>query len=301
MRAEILLATHNGEAFLRPQLESILAQSDSRWHLTLSDDGSTDGTCAVLDEYAARYPEKITHLRSGKRFGSARDHFLYLMRRCDADRMLFCDQDDVWHADKLALTMDALDQAGDGPALVFTDLRPVDARMREIAPSMAAYQHRPVHCLDWRSLLLQNTANGCTMGFNRALADLAGQCREDAALPMHDSWLAATAARFGKLIYLDVPTVDYRQHGSNSVGASDVRSANYVIRRLSALGQLRRMILGKKAQARVFHSTYASMLNEEDLAFLTGFEKRFSGPLFYWRYRRLIHSLYHRMGLMVLG
>ena len=48
--AEILLATYNGAAFVREQIDSILAQTDTHWHLTLSDDGSSDETPAILDE-----------------------------------------------------------------------------------------------------------------------------------------------------------------------------------------------------------------------------------------------------------
>lgn len=72
---EILLASYNGEAYIREQIDSILAQSDHRWHLTVSDDGSTDQTATILDEYTSRYPDKITRICSGKRFGNARDHF----------------------------------------------------------------------------------------------------------------------------------------------------------------------------------------------------------------------------------
>lgn len=56
---EILLAAYNGEHYLREQIESLLRQTWTHWHLTVSDDGSTDNTPAILDEYAARYPQRI--------------------------------------------------------------------------------------------------------------------------------------------------------------------------------------------------------------------------------------------------
>ena len=99
--AEILMATYNGERFVRQQLDSLLAQDDDRWHLTVSDDGSTDSTPQILDEYAAAHPDKITRHISGKRFGNARDHFFHLMETCDAPYMLFSDQDDVWYPGKV--------------------------------------------------------------------------------------------------------------------------------------------------------------------------------------------------------
>ena len=105
---EILLAAYNGERFLREQLDSLLAQTWEQWHLTVSDDGSTDGTPAILDEYAARYPGRIRRVRHEGRFGNARDHFFWLMKECGASYMMFCDQDDVWHLDKVEKTMRAL-------------------------------------------------------------------------------------------------------------------------------------------------------------------------------------------------
>ena len=306
IRAEILLATYNGEKYLRQQLDSILHQDDDRWHLTASDDGSSDGTCAILDEYAAAYPDKITHHRSGRRFGCARDHFLYLMRQCQADYMLFCDQDDVWHPDKLRLSMGALQNmewtfGSETPLLVFTDQAAVDRNLNVIHPSMTAYQRRPVHCLDWRSLMMQNVVNGCTMAFNRTLANMAAQCPDDSLLPMHDGWIAIIAARFGQIKYIDQATMDYRQHGHNSVGAENVRSAGYVVARMSRLEQLRAAIQAKKKQAEAFSHAFYEQLDREDDAFLKEFIRPRSGPVFFLRHRRLIHSLYHLVGFCLLG
>lgn len=306
IRAEILLATYNGEKYLRQQLDSILHQDDDRWHLTASDDGSNDGTCAILDEYAAAYPDRITHHRSGRRFGCARDHFLYLMRNCQAEYMLFCDQDDVWHPDKLRLSMGQLQTmewrcGSETPLLVFTDQAAVDQDLHVIHPSMTAYQRRPVHCLDWRSLMLQNVVNGCTMAFNRALAELAAKCPDDSLLPMHDGWIAIIAARFGRIEYIDQSTMDYRQHGHNSVGAENVRSADYVMSRLSRLRQLRAAILDKKRQAEAFRSAFSDRLSGGDEEFLRGFTRPRSGPVFYLKNRRLIHSMYHLAGFCLLG
>jgi len=306
MQAEILLAAYNGEAYLRQQLDSILRQDDTRWHLTLSDDGSTDGTCAILEAYAARYPDQITFYRSGRRFGCARDHFLHLMRRCEAEYMLFCDQDDVWHEDKVRLSLTRLEEmekeAGkDTPLLVFTDQAAVDQNLQVIHPSMTAYQRRPVHCLHWQSLLMQNVVNGCTMAFNRAAALLAARCEDDSLLPMHDGWVAAIAARFGRIAYIDQATMDYRQHGHNSVGAENVRSAGYVMGRLAKLRQLRQAILGKKRQAELFQKAFAERLTAEDEAFLRGFIRSHSGPWFYLKYRQMIHGLVHLAGFCLLG
>ena len=290
------MATYNGEGYVRAQIDSILAQRDDRWHLTVSDDGSTDGTPAILDEYAARYPDRITQYRSGRRFGGAKGHFLHLMSRCDAPYMLFCDQDDVWLPDKVGKMLAALEGiGGDTPGLVFSDLTPVDEHLAPIAASMMAYQDQRAEGLDYRALLMQNVVTGGAMGVNRALAELVGDVADEKDILMHDGWLAAVAARFGQIVYLPEALSLYRQHGGNSVGARDVRSAGYVARRLASLGGVRQTVLGKKRQAAVFLRLYG-----ED-PFLRGFVKRRSGPLFYWRYRGLIHGFWRLAGMMICG
>lgn len=293
---EILMATYNGEKYVRAQMASILAQTDERWHLTVSDDGSTDGTVAILDEYAAKHPDKITRYRSGQRFGGACGHFLHLMSRCDAPYMLFCDQDDVWLPDKVAKMTAALEQIGeDTPGLVFSDLTPVDDELRPIAASMMVYQDQRPDALDYRALLMQNVVTGGAMGVTRALAALAKGAAGEKDILMHDGWLAAIAARFGKIVYIPEALSLYRQHGDNSVGAKNVHGAGYVLGRLMKLRGVRQTMLGKKRQAAVFMRLYG------DDAFLRGFTKPRSGPLFYWRHRALIHGFWRFMGMMICG
>lgn len=304
--AEILMATYNGAQFVREQIDSILAQTDASWHLTISDDGSTDATPAIIDEYAAKYPERIARHVSGRRFGNARDHFFYLMCTCGADYMFFCDQDDVWYPGKVEKMMDVMLDAERGqgkstPLLVFTDQTPTDGELNPLAPSLMRYQQQYFEEIDYRALLMQNVVTGGAMAINRALAQTAARCTDCTKTMMHDWWLAVVAARFGKAIYIDEPTSDYRQHGANSVGAKDVRSVAHVFNKLSNIELIRKTTAEKKKQARVFAQTYESCLGKEDEAFLVPFTKDKSGPAFYWKNRQLIHGVFRLAGMMILG
>ena len=303
---EILMAVYNGEAFLSEQIDSILAQSDPRWHLTLSDDGSTDRSPEIIDGYAARHPDRIARHRSGRQFGSARDHFFYLMGRSRAHYLLFCDQDDVWAPEKVARTRQALEAAearrgADTPILVFSDQTPTDARLNPLAPSLMRYQKQYFGDFDYRAILMQNVVTGGAMGINRALADLGGRGAGVPEVLMHDWWLAAAAARFGEIVYIDQCLGVYRQHGENEVGAKHVGSAGYVLNRLGRLQDVRRTILGKKAQAGAFLGCYGDALGPEDAAFLRGFARSRSGPGFYLKYGGLIHGAARKLGMLALG
>lgn len=304
--AEILLASYNGAAYIGEQIDSIITQTDDRWHLTLSDDGSSDGTDAILDAYVQRYPDKLARVHSGRRFGNARDHFFWLMNQCDAPYILFSDQDDVFYPQKVEKTLNALMEAekafgADTPILVFTDQTPTDEHLRPLAPSLMRYQRQYFEHFDYRSILMQNVVTGGAMGMNRALARLGGRCEDTSQVIMHDWWLAAVAARFGKVIYIDEPLSDYRQHGGNCVGAKDVGSAEQFISWSTHLLTVRHAIEHKKEQAKVFYSTYRPKLNQEDKDFLNGFTCFRSGTLFYFKRRKLIHGFYRLIGFMVLG
>ncbi|MCD7860194.1 MAG: glycosyltransferase family 2 protein [Firmicutes bacterium] len=233
---QILLTTYNGEKYLPTQLDSILAQSNSDWHLVISDDGSSDRSAAIAEQLRREHPEKVTLAHSGRRFGNAKAHFMWLLENYgDAPYVMFCDQDDRWHSDKIEKTLAAMRAAEGGhaaPVLVYGDLQVVDEELRCIAPSFMVSS-----CLDGkkaglRRLLTQNTVTGCTMMVNRPLVRLACACGYDERMLMHDWWLALLAAAAGKLVYLDLPLIDYRQHGDNSVGAKDARSLGYIRQRL---------------------------------------------------------------------
>ena len=231
----ILLAAYKGGRFIRPMVDSILAQDVGGWKLILSDDG--EDTAPILQEYADRYPDRITHYRSGRRFGSAQKHFMHLLEQFgdQADYVMFCDQDDVWHPDKVRLTLRLMEQVETDPSLpvlVHTDLRVVDGQLREMDPSFQHYSGLDGHRLSLPQLLVQNVVTGCTVMINRSLARLACRPVEEGDMLMHDWWLALIAAAMGRAVFLNRATIDYRQHGGNVVGAKDPRSAGYVLQKL---------------------------------------------------------------------
>lgn len=305
-RVEILMATYNGKRFIKEQIDSILCQTNREWKMIISDDGSTDQTQEIIDEYITQYPDKIRQHHSGKRFGNARDHFYYLMSVSEGDYLFFCDQDDVWYPEKIEKLMKAMISAEERegkaiPILVFGDLVPVDREMRPLGNSLMAYQKQDTERLDYKSLLLQNVVTGGSMVVNRALVSKALKCADPEHIIMHDGWLALVAARFGKIVFLNEPLGCYRQHAQNSVGAKHVGSVSYVIKSLSHPKDIKAAIGRKKEQAQVFRTTYEQELNGEDLEFVKQFEKPRSGILFYWKNRERICSSVRKLGFYLFG
>lgn len=225
----VLLATYNGSAFIAEQLDSLLAQSEPGWHLLVRDDASTDRTPEIVEAYAAK-DARITVLPgSGANQGTVANFDCLLRTACaqGATYVMLMDQDDVWFADKIArqaaLMRAEEDRLGPGvPILVHSDLELIDRDGRTIHPSFMSFQHiRDEPSAPLRTLLVQNYVTGCTVLVNRPLLD--------AALPIppaamvHDWWLALVAAASGKISCDPTPTVRYRQHGGNQIGAKGWR------------------------------------------------------------------------------
>ena len=219
---QVLMATYNASEYLPPLLDSLLAQTVQDWELLVRDDGSTDATCQVLESYQDRFPHGI-RLDTAASHSGACESFSRVMDIADADYVAFADADDVWFADKIEMTRAALQRqeqlhGQDTPILVHTDLRVVDAELKELSASLWDYQGRDIpggHPL--RRILVQNVVTGCTVMINRALLTQARPIPPDAI--MHDWWLALVAASFGIIHAVRRPSLLYRQHSANDSGA----------------------------------------------------------------------------------
>ena len=305
----VLLATYNGEKFVREMIDSVLAQDFEDIKIILSDDCSKDSTAAILDEYADNFPGKITHYRSGLRFGCAQKHFMHLLQNFhNAPYVMFCDQDDVWHKDKIRLTLEKMKKTeGEecAPSLVHTDLRVVDGSLNEIAPSFCENSVIDGNRVALNQLLVQNVVTGCTMMLNRPLANLATskQGGEDEML-MHDWWLAILAAAVGKIAFLNTPTIDYRQHGNNSVGAKNVYSPSYLLARLKGKSMKKAMQNAAK-QSGAFLKVFDEHLNFDQKQMLGDFAKTQNLSLFkrnaIYRKYKLYKNGFLRVAVQFLG
>jgi hypothetical protein len=181
---------------------------------------------------------------------------------------MICDQDDVWLPDKIQTTLgkmqDTEKEFGDRkPILVHTDLKIADHNLNIIADSLFKYQNLDSSRDQLNHLLAQNIITGCTAMVNRVLLDLTAEIPEPAV--MHDWWFALVAAAFGAIRFLDQPTMLYRQHSSNAVGAKNTGSIFYNLLRLMDGEQAKKIISETYLQATGFLEIYRDQLKDSDL------------------------------------
>lgn len=272
----ILLATYNGERFLKAQVESILRQTEQRFTLYIRDDRSTDGTFAIAEDYAARYPDRVHAAQNAANSGGAKENFLRMMADHQDDYVMLCDQDDVWLDTKIERTlsaMRALEEAHgrDRPLLVHTDLRVVGETLDEMHASYWAYAHVDPSRNRLNQLCMQNNAAGCTILYNRPLAALLS--KDVPYCVMHDYWAMLVAAAFGHIGALPEATILYRQHGENSVGVKPTRSALYKLRHLLRGAALRANLAERYQQAEGFLAAYRDLLSPAQVSLLTDFSR----------------------------
>jgi len=219
---EVLLATYNGGRFLREQIDSILSQDYKNLRILARDDGSSDNTTTILNEYERGFPNRFRVIPTDAPTGSAKNNFLKLMTASSAGYVCFSDQDDVWVSNKISRSMQAMArlEAHRGaavPLLVFTDLRVVDDQLKTLHESFWTQAGiDPSRLRKLATVLVQNPVTGCTTLINRPLLNLALHMPEEAT--MHDAWIGLLASACGSFEALRERTVLYRQHDRNVVG-----------------------------------------------------------------------------------
>jgi len=268
----ILLASYNGEKYITEQIESLLCQTFQNFKLFICDDKSTDDTYSLVLRYAEKYPDRILVAQNKENSSSAKYNFMQMMISHKDDYVMLCDQDDVWLPNKIEITLAKMKEmesrvGADSALLVHTDLRVVSEDLTMvISPSFKEAMNSNFNRVMLRDQIIQNTLTGCTVLYNRSLADLID--RMPRFMVMHDWWLMLIASAFGGIEGIDAQTVLYRQHGENSIGAKDVRKISYKINKLVNYSDMKLALEETYQQAESFLGAYRAQLNYEQIELL---------------------------------
>lgn len=225
----IIMATYNGELYLRAQLDSLLNQNCKDYTILIGDDASTDNTLNILKEYEETY-HNINIIQNKKQLGFVAN-FEKLLISCETKYIAFCDQDDIWYEDKLEKAIHCLEELGrdDIPLLFHSDLRVVN-RGKEILFNsffkMRGYffpKYRSVDIMLGRSGIMGNS-----MVINQLLKDKV--LPFPTALVVHDYWIALVNELFGQRVTFEKPLLDYRIHNNNSSNSLEKITENKLLK-----------------------------------------------------------------------
>jgi len=216
----VVMATFNGEKYIREQLDSILNQDYRHLEVIVVDDASTDSTQAILEEYS-QLDKRISYVCAGKNAGASAS-FELALELAKGVFIAFSDQDDIFDGRKISVMVAAL-KANPSRDMVASDLSLIDAEGNIIADSM--WQHQQLRVKEgkpFKQLLYMNFVTGCAMMIRRRLLKIS--LPFPAGCMVHDWWLAVVSCsgRGGGLALVKDPLTLYRQHGANSIGSHQV-------------------------------------------------------------------------------
>lgn len=255
-----MLSSYNGEAFIAQQFDSILNQTYRNIDIVVRDDGSSDGTRAILAEYEKKFGN-ITVL-TGENIGCTRS-FWELLQYAKQKKefysyFAFCDQDDFWLDDKIATATDYLINTDfSQPCMYCSNLTLTDSHLNIIGTMRTDMPEVG----NKAKALVESFATGCTIVFNRRLLELATSYAVQ-NLPVHDLWIFHTCMFLGNIHYDSTAHILYRQHGNNEIGAKFTFSQR-LHSKMKSVKTLRNQHF-REIEARELLKAYGSLLSKED-------------------------------------
>lgn len=218
IQVAIVMAIYNPDLILfERQVQSILDQSHGNLRLFLIADGPQKNIAAI-EKLAARDDRILLQVQPDN--CGPTTTFLSGLSAAVADEQnqyfLYCDQDDIWKADKIAILLEEI--TAKGCSAVHSDAEVVDSDGRQLAPSLFASEgrKRDASLID---IFFCNNVTGMTMLFDRPVAHAAAQLAPGQHIEiLHDHLTAMIAAAMNGISLVDQPLVQYVQHGENVVG-----------------------------------------------------------------------------------
>ncbi|HEX5257603.1 MAG TPA: glycosyltransferase [Sphingomicrobium sp.] len=224
LSVSVAMATYNGAKYIREQLDDLAGQTRLPAELVICDDGSSDDTLAIVEEFAAAAPFPVHIHRNPERLGY-RANFIKCAGLCRSDLVGFCDQDDRWHARKIDVMARVFED--EDVLIAYHNARTVTSKGRTLPLLYRGRTEKRFAPLDidpWFNPL------GFTQVFRRSLLSfeelwpLSSDQNEEGERLAHDQWYFFLASGLGSIVYVPDVLADYRQHGENTYGMSWYRA-----------------------------------------------------------------------------
>jgi glycosyltransferase involved in cell wall biosynthesis len=213
----IVIATYNGSLFLAQQMESVIAQTYPNIEVVVVDDCSTDNTIEILKNFQQQFPNISIH-RNETNVGYVKN-FEKGCILASGKYIALCDQDDVWHPDKIKKMQAAI---GSYP-FIYCDSVLCDENLQPIGVNISDRGN----CRDYDNPLQQ--AVFCRIYGHATLItkDFLRKTIPFLDVIPHDWWLSYMATFYGGMKFFNEPLVSYRQHSANIFGAAGGKSRKH--------------------------------------------------------------------------
>lgn len=220
-KISVVMATYNGEKFIKEQLDSIADQSLPADEVIIIDDCSTDNTVSIIKEYIQRKRIKYWHLFVNEDNIGWKKNFFYGAKKASGDIIFFSDQDDKWLLNKLEIMVNAMISYKMGG--LYAEKFVIDERGNRIAEREEKKRYTgSIRKIIFSEAFYEIKTLGCCMGISRYVLNKyieIGYCDGD-----HDSQCGRIALLYSTLWHVDIPLIAYRMHGENTSGISKMYS-----------------------------------------------------------------------------
>lgn len=221
-KIDVLLATYNGEKYLKEQIDSILEQTYKNIRLIISDDCSKDRTPEILKEYQQKDDRIELHIQKSN-LGVVKN-IEFLLKQVKSPYYMLADQDDYWLPEKVEKSLEKLKK--ENVDLVFGDLEVVDKDLKTMYSSFNDYMllTRKINKYidSYKVNYLYNCVTGCTVLAKKETIEKILPLPTNSKRLIHDHWIGLMVALNGKLVYMPEKYIKYRQHGNNEVGTEKI-------------------------------------------------------------------------------
>ena len=288
----VLLATCNGEKYLRQQLDSIYAQEDVEVSIFATDDGSTDSTIAILEEYKKNHSLTIHHHGEPHEFTYNFIDAIFANKNTSFDYYAFSDQDDVWMKEKLSSAIEMLKK--NSKNVYSSNLTIVNENL----DGETLMNDDSIQRCNKYNAVFENVATGCTIVFSKTFLDLLVRYYPK-NIYLHDYWVYLLAIYTDNYIYDSRSFIEYRQHGCNQIGDSSKKGVKTYYKRFKASKGHQRALCEQLLEG------YRDIIGEENASIveaMAGYRKKFSYRwklMFSRNYKKRKHNFFKVIKLLL--
>lgn len=288
-KAVVVLATYNGEKYLKELLDSLYNQTYPLIDIYTRDDGSVDKTTEIIADYAKKKVKgrRMIVVPNGGKSLRCPDCFIKLLEQIDdGDYFFFCDQDDVWLEDKISDAISKMEQVDNNiPVLHFGSYDNCTSNLEFISHSPKLPKE-----VKLRNVIYDYWPLGFNIGFNKALKTLVYNNKPQ-KIYYHDTWFAQVACGMGKFIYSNKTSVLYRRQENAVTYSNHSKFTLFIWRIKRFFGKNKSNLNQLKEILKEYKSLYGDKLSKEDKKMLD----IFTNDTFINYFRRIFYP--HRLRL----
>lgn len=288
-KAVVVLATYNGEKYLKELLDSLYNQTYPLIDIYTRDDGSVDKTTEIIADYAKKKVKgrRMIVVPNGGKSLRCPDCFIKLLEQIDdGDYFFFCDQDDVWLKDKISDAISKMEQVDNNiPVLHFGSYDNCTSNLEFISHSPKLPKE-----VKLRNVIYDYWPLGFNIGFNKVLKTLVYNNKPQ-KIYYHDTWFAQVACGMGKFIYSNKTSVLYRRQENAVTYSNHSKFTLFIWRIKRFFGKNKSNLNQLKEILKEYKSLYGDKLSKEDKKMLD----IFTNDTFINYFRRIFYP--HRLRL----